>query len=172
MVIEGQADAVTFDQWQIPAVALCGLTLSDALLTQLTQHERVFILLDNVAETEAQSERIARALGSKAYLPQLPDDVKDANAWLVSGATQVDAEQMLNRAQKGYIGSVECAGALEGIAREAAIRDICRQAQGLDAFAFAEFKDAMQGIGVRAGVLNALTKVKLTLSARYAGDHR
>ena len=88
VLVEGQAEAVTFDQWQIPAVALCGLTVSDAPLAQLKQHERVFILLDNVAETEAQSERIARALGSKAYLPQLPDEVKDTNAWLLAGATQ------------------------------------------------------------------------------------
>ena len=159
VLVEGQADAVTFDQWQIPAVALCGLTVSDMLLAQLKQHERVFILLDNVAETEAQSESIARALGSKAYLPKLPEEVKDANAWLLAGATQIDAEQMLNRAQKGLLVAVERVGALEGIAREDVIRDLCGQAQGLDAFALAEFKEAMQGIGVRARVLNALIKV-------------
>ena len=159
VIVEGQADAVTFDQWQIPAVALCGLTASVALLAQLNQHERVFILLDNVEETEAQSEQIARALGSKAYLPQLANDVKDANAWLLTGATQVDAEQMLNRSQKGLLAAVERAGALEGIAREAAIHDLCGQAQGLDALAFADFKQAMQEIGVRVGVLNALIKV-------------
>ena len=159
IVVEGQADAVTFDQWQIPAVALCGLTLSDILLAQLKQHARVFIQLDNVAETVAQSESIARALGSKAYLPKLPEDVKDANAWLCAGATQIDADQMLNRAQKGLLVAVERVGALEGIAREDVIRDLCGQAQGLDAFALAEFKEAMQGIGVRARVLNALIKV-------------
>ena len=160
VLVEGQADAVTFDQWQIPAVTLCGLTISDALLAQLKQHEQVFILLDNVVETEAQNERIARELGSKAYLPQLPDEVKDANAWLLAGATQLDAEQMLNRARKGILAAVERIAVLEGIAREAAIRDLCGQAQELDAFAFAEFKQAMQGIGVRAGVLNALIKVE------------
>ena len=160
VLVEGQADAITFDQWQIPAVALCGLTASDRLLKQLKQHERIFILLDNVAETEAQSDGIAHALGSKAYLPTLPDEVKDANAWLLAGATQVEAEQMLNRAQKGILAAVERVGTLEGIAREDAIRDLCRQAQGLDAFAFAEFKQAMQGIGVRAGILNALIKVE------------
>ena len=159
VLVEGQADAVTFEQWQIPAVALCGLTISESLMAQLKQHERVFILLDNVAETEAQSERIARALGSKAYLPQLPDEVKDANSWLLTGATQADAEQLLNRARKGILAAVKRASALEGIAREDAIRDLCGQAQGLDAFALAEFKQAMQEIGVRAGVLNALIKV-------------
>ena len=159
IVVEGQADAVTFDQWQIPAVALCGLTASDRLLKQLKQHERIFILLDNVAETKGQSEHIARALGSKAYLSQLPDELKDANAWLLTGATQVDAEQMLNCAQKGILAAVERVGALEGIAREDAIRNLCGQAQDLDAFALAEFKEAMQAIGVRARVLNALIKV-------------
>ena len=72
---------------------------------------------------------------------------------------RLDAEQMLNRAQKGILAAVERVGALEGIAREDVIRDLCGQAQGLDAFAFAEFKEAMQGIGVRARVLNALIKV-------------
>lgn len=160
VIVEGQADAVTFGEWQIPAVALAGMKLTDDLLEQLEDHVRVFVALDNTDDAREQSRRIAQVCGAKAYLPQLPGDVKDANDWLAQEqATEEDAARMLNRASNWLMSEVTRAGNLVGLEREDAIRDLFTYVGGLDTLALAQFKEAMHRIGVKARVFNELYKV-------------
>ena len=64
-------------------------------------YRRVFVALDNTDDAREQSHRIGQALGGRAYLPQLPDGVKDANEWLaVHHATADDAHAMLKSGPK------------------------------------------------------------------------
>ena len=71
-----------FRRWRLP-----GCTSADELLNQLRQHRRVFVALDNTPEALEKSREIARKLGSTAFIPHLPDGVKDANDWLTQGGT-------------------------------------------------------------------------------------
>src|SRR5262249_49417387 len=41
VVVEGQADAITFAEWGIPAVAIAGMHISDELLKFIRAHKRV-----------------------------------------------------------------------------------------------------------------------------------
>jgi hypothetical protein len=52
VIVEGQADAITFAEWDVPAVAIAGMSISAELLTKLRRHRRVFVLLDNVPGTK------------------------------------------------------------------------------------------------------------------------
>ena len=64
----------------------------------------VFIALDNTDDANTQSQSIARELGGKAYLPQFPNGVKDANEWLAQHqATTDDATDLLNKPLHFYV---------------------------------------------------------------------
>ncbi|MDX1992443.1 MAG: toprim domain-containing protein, partial [bacterium] len=99
VIVEGQADAITFGEWGIAAVALGGMQATDELLKQLRTHPRLFMALDNTDDARARSRAMALALKGETYLPALPAEVKDANEWLKRGATTDDALTLLNQAQ-------------------------------------------------------------------------
>jgi hypothetical protein len=171
VVVEGQADAITFGEWGVPAVAITGMTVSDDLLMRLKRHERVFIALDNTDDANTQSRAIAQALGGRAYLPQFPASVKDANIWLARDkATSDDAADLLNNAQNWLLVEVNRAANLIGLAREDAIRDLFQHVSDLDTFTMAQFKEAMNRIGVKARVFNEMMKAASPNSNADEGD--
>lgn len=167
VIVEGQADALTFAQWQLPAIALAGMKLSDTLLLQLKAHQRVFVALDNTDEAYEQALSIARTLGGKAYLLAYPVGIKDANDWLRTGGTAADAQKALNHAQSWIMAEVDHTAHLQGLAREDAIRDLFQHATTLDHFQLAQFKDAMADIGIKARTFNELLKA----AESYHKDH-
>src|SRR5690606_20159677 len=119
VIVEGQADAVTFAEWGIAAVALCGMSLSDALLTRLRQHRRVFVALDNVPETAEKTRALCQSVGASAHIPHLPNEVKDANEWLVKlNPTPEQVATLLNHATPWLEAEVQRVGNLMGLARE------------------------------------------------------
>ncbi|TVR20159.1 MAG: hypothetical protein EA396_11075 [Anaerolineaceae bacterium] len=158
VIVEGQADALTFAEWGIPAVALGGMKASDAFIETLAEHRRVFIALDNTDQAYEQARLIAQAVGQRAYLSQLPGDVKDANDWLQRDGTAEAVADMLNRSQSWIIAEVNHAANLEGLAREDALRDLFRHAGSLDSFTLAQFKDAMGRVGIKARMFNEMLK--------------
>jgi len=82
--------------------------------------------------------QIGQLLGGKAYLPQLPEGVKDANEWLsVHHATADEAHGMLNRAQSWLMSEVERVSHLEGLEQEDAIRDLFQHAHDLNVLSLA-----------------------------------
>jgi hypothetical protein len=163
VVVEGQADAITFGEWGIPALALGGMKLSDTLLNSLREFHRVFVALDNTEDAQEQCRVMAQTLGSRAYLPQLPDGVKDANEWLAKHqATTDDVNKMLNRAPRWLMTEVERASQLEGIEQEDALHDIFRYADQLDELTLARFKGMMAKLGIRGRTFNELVKAGKT----------
>ena len=78
VLVERQADAITFGGWDFLALAVAGIHVSDDLLSSLRKHRRVFVTLDKTPEALQKNREIAR-LGSCALIPCLPDGVKDAN---------------------------------------------------------------------------------------------
>jgi hypothetical protein len=159
VVVEGQADAITFGEWGIPALALGGMKMSDALLNALKEHKRVFVALDNTPDARTQSRIVAQSLGCKAYIPQLPDGAKDANEWLSKHhATADDALSMLNLSQSWLLSEASRLSELEGIEQEDAIRDLFRYAHDLDKLGIARFKEALAKVGVKGRTFNDLLK--------------
>ncbi len=159
VLVEGQADAISFAEWGIPALALGGMTVSDDLLAMLKKHKRVFVALDNTNDAREQSTHIARKLGNRAYLPELPEGVKDANEWLAAHhATAEDAAAMLNQSKSWLTVEGERVKRLDGIAREDAIRHLFDYAGDLDEFRLAQFKEMMAELGMKARTFNDLLK--------------
>lgn len=159
VIVEGQADAVTFGEWGIAAVAIGGMQMSDGLLKTLRIHPRLFVALDNTDEANARSREIARQLRRETYLPKLPSGVKDANDWLTQQqAAADDAQAMLNRAEHWLAAEIGRATYLDGLARQDAIRDLFQYAAGLDTLTLASFKSRMAAIGVKGGAFADLLK--------------
>jgi hypothetical protein len=149
VIVEGQADAITFAEWGIAAVAINGMQAADGLLKRLKAHPRLFVALDNTDDARAKSRSLALMLKGETYLPTLPGDVKDANEWLQKGAAAEDALTLLNKAESWLAVEVNHVANLEGLERQDAIRELFTCASGLDDFALAEFKNLMAKIGVR-----------------------
>jgi len=168
VLVEGQADAVTFGEWDIPAIAIAGMNVSDDVLDTLRNHRRVFIALDNVPETAEQTRTIAQAIGPTAHLPTFPKDIKDANEWLVGfKANPTHAANFLNDAKPWLEAEIMRVGNLTGLAREDGIRDLFQYAPQLDEFALARFKELMGKIGVKTRTFNDLLKaVKSTVAEK------
>ncbi|MDX1992562.1 MAG: hypothetical protein SF029_09235 [bacterium] len=158
VIVEGQADAITFGEWGIAAVALGGMQAADELLKKLRVHPRLFVVLDNTDDARARSRALALTLKGETYLPALPVDVKDANEWLKYGATIDDAHTLLNQVQSWLTLEVERVGRLEGLERRDALQEVFSHASGLTDFAFAEFKEHMAQIGVKGRTFSDLLK--------------
>jgi DNA primase len=119
VIVEGQADAITFGEWNLPAVAIGGMQVSDDLLRVLHIHPRVFVALDNTDGANAKSRAIALSLGGETYLPKFPPGVKDANEWLSQHRASLDdAVSMLNKAENWLTVEIYQVADLEGIARQ------------------------------------------------------
>jgi hypothetical protein len=157
-LVEGQADAVTFGQWGIPALALAGMHLSDALAASLSRHRRLFIALDNTPEAMAKNRELARALGPRALVPRLPSGVKDANQWLQAGATDEDAAALLNHALSWLQLEVQRIGPLTGLERKDALRALFDEAAKLDELELSDFRAAMARLGVKGRPFNDLLR--------------
>ena len=159
VIVEGQADAITFAEWGIPALAVAGMKLSDDVLNALRNHTRTFVALDNTPEATEKNREIARRMGVTALLPRLPDGVKDANEWLsVHGATIEDAHAMLNNAKTWLQVEIERTAFLDGLERKDAIRGLFTHAAALDEMELSDFRAALAKIGVKGRVFNDLLK--------------
>ncbi len=170
VIVEGQADAITFAEWGIAAVALNGMQAADDLLARLKIHPRLFVALDNTDDARAKSRSLALTLKGETYLPFLPADVKDVNDWLQQGAKAEDAMALLNKAESWLAAEVQSIAALEGLARQDAIRALFTHAAGLDDFALAEFKSLMAKIGVKGGSFSEMFKAAQSQKEQAEGD--
>ncbi|MEZ4666448.1 MAG: hypothetical protein R3E39_00775 [Anaerolineae bacterium] len=171
VIVEGQADAITFGEWGIAAVALGGMQASDHLLNQLKVHPRLFVGLDNTEEAFVRSRSIALTLRGETYLPKLPADVKDTNEWLARHhASSEEAADMLNKAEHWLTVEIDQVAHLEGLARQDATRELFAYAAGLDEFALAEFKSRMAKIGVKGRSFIDMLKAARSQEEDEQGD--
>jgi hypothetical protein len=170
VIVEGQADAITFGEWGIPAVAIGGMQAADELLKQLKAHPRLFVALDNTEDARAKSRNLALTLKGETYLPTLPGDVKDVNEWLQKGAAAEDALVLLNKAESWLAVEVNHVVNLEGLERQDAIRELFTCASGLDDFALAEFKSLMAKIGVKGRTFAEMFKAAQSQQEKTEGE--
>ena len=159
VLVEGQADAITFAEWNIPALAIAGMHVSEDLFAALSKHSRVFVALDNTSEAMDKNREIAQTIGTRALIPSLPKDVKDANDWLTHyGATADDAQGMLNKAKSWFQTEIDRTAFLEGLERKDAIRGLFAYAVDLDEMELSEFRAALAKIGIKGRVFSDLLK--------------
>jgi hypothetical protein len=159
VLVEGQADAITFAEWGISALAIAGMHISDDLLTELSQHRRVFVALDNTLEAMEKNREIAKSLGATALIPRLPEGVKDANDWLVQHTATADAVQdVLNKAKTWLQSEIERVAFLIGLERKDAVRDLFQHAVALDEMELSDFRAALAKLGIKGRVFNDLLK--------------
>lgn len=170
VIVEGQADAITFAEWGIVAVAIGGMQAADELLKRLKAHLRLFVALDNTDDASAKSRNLALTLKGETYLPTLPGEVKDVNEWLQKGATAEDALTLLNKAESWLAVEVNHAANLEGLERQDAIRELFTCASGLDDFALAEFKSLMAKIGVKGRTFAEMFKAAQSQQKQTGGE--
>jgi hypothetical protein len=170
VIVEGQADAITFGEWGIAAVAIGGMQAADELLNRLKAHPRLFVTLDNTDDARAKSRSLALTLNGETYLPSLPAEVKDVNEWLQKGAAAEDALAMLNKAESWLSVEVNSAASLEGLARQDAIRELFTCASGLDDFALAEFKNLMARIGIKGHAFSEMFKAARSQKEKTEGE--
>jgi DNA primase len=170
VIVEGQADAITFAEWGIPAVAIGGMQAADELLNRVKAHPRLFVALDNTDDARAKSRSLALILKGETYLPALPADVKDVNEWLQKGAVAEDALALLNKAESWLAVEVHHIANLEGLERQDAIRELFTCASGLDDFALAEFKRLMAKLGVKGRTFSEMFKAAQSQKEQAEGD--
>jgi DNA primase len=158
VLVEGQADAITFGEWGFPALAVAGMHVSGDLLTALRKHRRVFVALDNTPEAMQKSRELARSLGSCALIPRLPDGVKDANDWLTQGGSVEDVQSALNKAKTWLQTEIERAAFLDGLEKKDTIRALFTYAVDLDEMELSEFRAALARQGVKGRAFNDLLR--------------
>jgi hypothetical protein len=166
-LVEGQADAITFGEWGIPALAIAGMHVSDELLDQLRQHRRVFVALDNTPEALGKNREIARKLGATAFIPRLPEGVKDANEWLAQHSAAIETVQdVLNQAKTWLQAEIERTVFLVGLERKDAMRGLFQHAIDLDEMELSDFRAALAKLGIKGRVFNHLLKAARTKTER------
>lgn len=157
-LVEGQADAITFGEWGIPSMAIAGMHASDELLSQLRQHRRVFVALDNTPEAMDKNREIAKRLGVTSLIPRLPDGVKDANDWLKQNGTVEAVQETLNKAKTWLQTEIERVAFLVGLERKDAMRALFQHAVDLDELEQSDFRAALAKLGIKGRVFNDLFK--------------
>ncbi len=160
VLVEGQADAMSFGEWGIAAVALAGMHLDEGLAQGLKTHRRIFVLLDNTEEARAKSAELARRLGPTTCLPRLPEDIKDANDWLVSKQPSPQVvSSFLNRAEPLLEFEVHRIGQLVGLARQDAIEALIELAADWDTLHINRLRSLMKDrLKVSSALFNDVLK--------------
>jgi hypothetical protein len=157
-VVEGQADAITFGEWGIPALAIAGMHATESLLSALRRHRRIFVALDNTPEALDKGRELAKAIGKTAFIVRFPNGVKDANDWLTQGGSTDDVQSVLNTAKTWLQTELERTALLSGLEKKDAVRALFVHAVDLDELELSEFRGAMAKAGVKGRTFNDLMK--------------
>jgi len=140
VLVEGQADAVTFGQWEVPAIALAGVAADPALLKMLARHKQVYTALDRDEAGIRGAREICEALGPLTRLVEWPEGVQDANDWLQAGATANDCAGLLAAAPAWVEVLARETGQAIGNERNERLRRLFTQVARLDGFNLAAMR--------------------------------
>lgn len=160
VIVEGQADAITLGQWNIPAVALAGVAANQKLLKQLERFERVYLGLDADDAGAKNVMELAAELGPKTRIVSWPE--KDPNDWLLAGGTAKTASDLLGHAPIFVIWMCERAAAAAAMERDAAMDAAIEQVAKLPDYGYEKAKkEIARVLGIGLGELNGMRKALL-----------
>lgn len=115
MIVEGQADALSFGQLGLPALALCGTNLADLDIDLLELFSPIYYWADHDAPGQQVIEAMVNAAGPLLRLPEIPvykldkNPVKDVNDLLRLGATAEQFHYWNGQADTYLDQFIECA---------------------------------------------------------------
>lgn len=140
VVVEGQADAVTLEQFGIPAVALAGVKVGDTdegrgLLRQLAKHDHVYVGLDCDDAGVRGAQALADSLGPEIRVVRWPDH--DVNDWLMASPVTCTAEaieRQLSAAPMYVEAFAEAVAGMENSARQRGLLELFRLIARMDPF--------------------------------------
>jgi len=95
-IVEGQADAISLAQLGVPAVALAGVATSPQIIDTLQRFGRIYIGMDQDEAGAASCIKLGSALGALSFVLQWPTPAKDANDWLLNGATSDEFTNLIS----------------------------------------------------------------------------
>lgn len=186
IVVEGQADAVTLGQWGLASVALAGVSATPDLLRRLARHDKVILGLDTDQAGQANAAKIAYVLGPMTRLVRWPKG--DANAWLQSGASESDLQELLADSATWVEKVAREAGQTDELEREGALRRVFELAARMDDFGVQMLRPKLiKAMDLQARQFNALLKaargereaaneddeplIEMELPGGYVADH-
>lgn len=162
VICEGQADAITWGQWGIAAVALAGCNLDVALARELSRYA-VCLALDADPAGASATRKAAALLGPMCQvLLSCLGGSSDANEALQAGVTQEQATEMVHNAPTWVEVEAARAGAIQGIDRTAALQGFFALVRRMDEFQISVMRKNLAkaaGIGLRE--FNALLKASV-----------
>lgn len=179
VVVEGQADALSLAQWEIPAVALTGLYETPGLIQRLLKHEHVYVALDDDKGGKKRTDKLAELLGAMTRVvtwPKLKDtEVKDANDWLKAGGTADECRRLLGEAPifAEYLTRMaRIATSADPMNAQAAQKRAIKAISELPDFTFAERKKGMADtLGITQTALHQMVKA-LQKGEKSSGAHK
>ncbi|MFW5942898.1 MAG: toprim domain-containing protein, partial [Chloroflexota bacterium] len=135
VVVEGQADALTLAQWDIPAVALAGVSANEELIGKLRKFMKVYVALDADQAGRGNAADLAAKLGPLTRIVSWPErgeleqelegeeerPIKDANDWLQAGGTAEACRELLGTADNYAIWLCRRVAAAAPMEREGAM---------------------------------------------------
>ena len=167
VLVEGPADVLTLQQWQTPAVALLGTSLSPEHVPHLQRHKTLFLALDNDDAGREGTQRLAEVLGPLVRCLSWPEGVHDANDYARQGGTAEDLRNLLDSAPTWLDLCIEDTAGQRGAERDEAIERLFRLLAILDPLPLARYKGkvtkALEEIGSR--VFDQLLKAVQELDA-------
>lgn len=164
VVVEGQADVLTLEQWNIAGVALAGLTAPDKLAQQLSKYDRVFVALDGDMAGKKAIAQLAQRLGVTTRVvmwPSVDERGKvDANDWLVFGkATSEDCVNLLADAPVYAVYACHVVATADPMKRDEAIKHAIECMALLEPYELARHqKEAARLLGVSATEFGKMVK--------------
>jgi len=160
VVGEGQADAITWGQWGVAAVALAGCAASVSLARLIAgAFPTIYLALDADQAGAGGTRGMAELLGPMCrVLPRWPQG-NDANEALMAGVTPDDARALLANAPTWVELLAARAGMAHGADRELALREAFGMVRRMDPFQVSVMRrDLAKQIGVGLREFNELAK--------------
>ncbi|HRF46693.1 MAG TPA: hypothetical protein PLC98_03630 [Anaerolineales bacterium] len=170
-VVEGQADAVTLGQWEIPAIALAGNTPGQPLVNMLDQVGKRYAGLDADDSGASHNRTLAKAMGPRCTYVVWP--AKDVNAWALEDLQRTPAEvQVWLNQQPTYVQWLadRVSASVNGT-KEQAIMDLAEQAAklGRQWWAIAR-EDLASRASMKVSALEKIVKAREAEDADAAAD--
>lgn len=145
VVVEGQADALSLAQWDISALALCGVNLA-ALDTDATKlFDRVYIAIDQDEAGQKNLDKLARNISPLIRLVNWPQDLadhplKDVNDLLQAGIQADQFHDWLAVSQTYLDHIITRARQCEGADRDEILQQLFELLATLDSFPLTRYR--------------------------------
>ena len=159
VIVEGIFDALSLHLWDIPAVALVGVHLKDEDVSKFERFKRVYVCLDGDETGRSKAIEVARRIGVKAKVVDLPDGV-DVNEFYLGGATKTEFVNRMEAA-KPYIYKMidEVPRNMDKIELKGALRIVLEEISKCDDTGIEQFLDSLkERFGLKHETLRAYRK--------------